>query len=110
MTTALNPAVASSLGIMPGTTGNADPSSTMGIAGATGITLGTGTGQQGLLPQASGGGGMMEAVQDVWQWLNTPFKSPMAPTDVFLLVGTVLVALILWNLILYHIRIASESL
>ena len=102
--------VASQLGIMPGTTSNVDPSSAAPVAGATGLTLGTGTGQHGVVPQANGGGGMLDAFQDVWEWINRPFKYPMAPLDVFLLVGTVLVALILWNLILYHIRIASESL
>jgi hypothetical protein len=108
---AYSPDVAAALGILPGTTTNVDPSSTAQVAGSTGAAMGTGTGQHGVAPtNGNGGGGMMEAFQDVWDWLNTPFRSPMAPMDVFLMVGSVLVALILWNLILYHIRIASESL
>jgi hypothetical protein len=34
----------------------------------------------------------------------------MAPTDVFILVGVVLIAAIVWNLVLYHIRIAAEAI
>src|SRR5215472_497173 len=98
------------LGILPGTTGNVDPSSAAPVAGATGLALGTGTQQHGVTPMANGNGGIWDAVQDVWEWLNTPFRSPMAPTDIWLLVGIVIVSIILWNLILYHIRIASESL
>jgi hypothetical protein len=34
----------------------------------------------------------------------------MSPQSVFMLVGVVLVAIVLWNLILYHIRIAAEAI
>jgi hypothetical protein len=46
----------------------------------------------------------------VWQWLNAPFTTNMSPIDVGLLVGTVIIAILVWNLILYHLRIAAESL
>jgi hypothetical protein len=106
----MDPDTEAALGVLPGTTGNVDPSSAWPIAGATGITAGTGTGQHGVTPMGNGNGGITDAFQDVWEWLNTPFRSPMAPTDIWLLVGVVIVSIILWNLILYHIRIASESL
>lgn len=98
------------LGVIPGTTGAVDPSSAAPIAGQAGAALGTGAGQHGMNPIASGGASMWSAVENVWAWLNRPFRAPMAPTDIFMLVGVVLVAILLWNLILYHIRIASESL
>ena len=98
------------LGVLPGTTGQVDPSSATPIAGAAGVAYGTGTSQHGITPIARGATGMWAGIQEVWNWLNTPFRSPMAPTDIWLLVGVVLVSIILWNLILYHIRIASEAL
>lgn len=96
-------------GIVPGTTGNADwlP----GTTGTTGMMLGTGTGQQGIVPaMGTLGGTVGGAVQDVWHWLNEPFTTPLSFAGLFLIVGAVLVAIILWNLILYHIRIAAETI
>jgi hypothetical protein len=106
----MDPTFDTALGILPGTTGNVDPSSARPIAGATGVALGTGASQHGIAPASNGGLNMWSAVTNVWDWLNTPFRSPMAPTDIWLMVGVVLVSIILWNLILYHIRIASEAL
>ena len=98
-------------GVIPGTTGQADPNSAFPVAGWTGAAYGTGTGQHGVAPSTGGiGGTVQQAFQNLWQWLQTPFTQSMSPTDVFLLVGVVLVAIILWNLILYHIRIAAETL
>jgi hypothetical protein len=51
-----------------------------------------------------------DAVNDVWEWLNTPFKQPMSAVGIFALVGSAIVAIFLWNLILYHIRIAAETI
>ena len=99
------------LGIMPGTTGQVDPSSAWPIAGSTGIAQGQGVGQQGITPMAGDiTGSVGNAVTDVWSWINRPFTSSMAPVDVFLLVGVVIVAAIVWNLVLYHIRIAAETI
>jgi hypothetical protein len=97
-----------SAGVIPGTTSQADPWQS-GVAGSSGISLGTGTGQQGQVPV--GGNGMGNGiVQPVLDFLNEPFTTPLSKADVFLLVGTILVAIILWNLILFHIRIAAESI
>jgi hypothetical protein len=94
-------------GILPGTTGQADPFAA-GVAGLSGVSLGTGTGQQGH--QTVGGNGMGNPFVTVWKWLNTPFTTPLSPYDIALLVGIVLISIIAWNLVLYHIRIAAEAI
>lgn len=96
-----------SAGIVPGTTGNADPGAA-GVAGSSGVTLGTGTGQQGH--RMVEGGAVSNPFVIVKQWLDQPFTTPMNKTDVFVLIGTILVAVLLWNLILYHVRIAAEQI
>jgi hypothetical protein len=99
------------LGILPGTTGQVDPSSAWPIAGTTGAALGQGIGQQGVTPMTNGiGGTVSDGVVDVWEWLNKPFTTNMAPMGVFLLVGVVIIAAIVWNLVLYHVRIAAEAI
>lgn len=99
------------LGVLPGTTTNADPMSAFPLAGDTGIAQGTGTGQHGVTPLIAGGAmGASGAVTSVWHWLNEPFTHPLAPINLFLLVGIVLIAALVWNLILYHIRIAGEAI
>jgi hypothetical protein len=100
-----------SLGILPGTTGQVDPSSAWPIAGSTGIAAGAGTGQYGITPVVGGMTDTLgEGVTDVWDWLNKPFTTPMAPLNIFLLVGIVILAALVWNLILYHVRIAAETI
>jgi hypothetical protein len=94
-------------GVLPGTTAQLDPGLSGG-AGQSGVTLGTGGGQQGH--QNVGGFMGSNPFVLVWQWLNKPFQTPMAPADVFMLLGVILVGIIAWNLILYHIRIAAETL
>lgn len=89
-----------------GTTSMLDPG-TDGGAGASGLALGTGTGQAGT-PQINQAD--TNPFVATWSWLNTPFRTPMSPTTVFLLIGTIVLAIIAWNLILYHIRIAAEAL
>lgn len=99
------------LGVMPGTTGQVDPSSAYPIAGTTGLALGTGTQQHGMAPMMSGNGdGIKGAVESFWQWLNTPFTTAMSPVGIMLLVGVVIISIIAWNFILYHIRIAAEAI
>jgi hypothetical protein len=98
------------MGTVPGTTWAVDETSAYPIAGSTGIAAGTGAGQHGVVSLFGNGGTVGEAVQDVWEWLNTPFSKPMSPTGIFALVGSVVVAILLWNLILYHIRIAAETI
>ena len=97
-----------SAGILPGTTQNADPF-TAGVAGSAGVTLGTGTGSQGHAPIA-GGSMSDDPFIEVWQWLNRPFSTALSPYTLFLMVGTVIIGVIIWNLILYHIRIAAETI
>ena len=98
-------------GLAPGTTQNADPTSAYPIAGQYGAAQGIGTGQHGIAPVPTLGGNMIgNALQTVWQWLNTPFQTPMSPVNVMLLVGVVLISIIIWNLFLYHVRIAAETI
>lgn len=97
-------------GIAPGTTQNLDPSSAYPFAGSTGVAQGTGTQQHGIAPLLGSGGTVSDAIDSVWAWLNTPFQSKLSPVTVFAYVGAVLVAIILWNLILYHVRIAAETI
>jgi uncharacterized membrane protein YgdD (TMEM256/DUF423 family) len=97
-----------SAGILPGTTGNADPGAA-GVAGSTGTASGSGAGRLGFQTASEGGMGDNPVVL-AWSWLNTPFQTPLSATDVFLLIGIVLVSIMLWNLILYHVRIAAETI
>ncbi|PWT78034.1 MAG: hypothetical protein C5B60_01765 [Chloroflexi bacterium] len=98
-------------GTLPGTTNNVDPASAWPVAGTTGFAQGQGVGQHGVSPMTGGIGGMVTgAVTGVWDWLQKPFTTHMAPVDVFLLVGVVIIAAIIWNLVLYHIRIAAEAI
>jgi tetrahydromethanopterin S-methyltransferase subunit H len=94
-------------GVLPGTTGQADPWSAYPVAGSTGIATGTGAGKFGFAPI---GGTMVNAFESIWDWLNEPFKTPMSPINIGLLVGIVIVSILMWNLILYHIRIAAEAI
>jgi hypothetical protein len=105
----LAPAIDYSAGILPGTTQQADPDA-YGVAGSAGISLGTGTGQHGVEHVQLTGGGGMNPFTAVWHWLNTPFTTPLSPASVAILVGVILVSVIIWNLVLYHIRIAAESI
>jgi hypothetical protein len=98
-----------SMAVLPGTTNQVDASSAYPIAGDTGLAFGTGTGQQGITPH-TGGSGIPGAVIGLWDWLNRPFTQPMSPVTLGLAVGVVLVAIIFWNFILYHIRIAAEAI
>lgn len=98
-------------GIAPGTTQQVDPSSAYPFAGSTGVASGTGTQQHGIAPLLSGTGGTVSnAINGVWEWLNTPFNSQVSIVTVFGYVGAIAVAIILWNLILYHVRIAAETI
>jgi hypothetical protein len=74
----------------------------------SGYSEGTGTGTQGHTTLLSGG--PMDAFSSVWRWLNEPLAGSMSPVALSLLVGVILVALILWNIVLMHIRLAAETL
>lgn len=97
-------------GILPGTTQNVDPSSAANPAGYAGVSIGTGTGQYGTIPMQTpilGGNGVLAEFKD---WLDTPFSTPLSPTSLFVLVGVIIVSIIGWNFILYHVRIAAEAI
>ena len=97
-------------GVAPGTTSQADwiPGTTTGTFGAA---AGTGTGQQGIAPLASWGAGTIgDAFASVRAWLDKPFTTPMSASTIFILIGVVLVSVIAWNLILYHIRLAAAEI
>ena len=86
-----------------------DETSAFPIAGSTGVASGTGVGQQGIKPILFGGT-MGDAVTSIWDWVNTPFKQPLSAVTIFWIVGSILIAVIAWNLLLYHIRIAAETI
>jgi hypothetical protein len=110
----MDPELDAALGLLPGTTGAVDPSSAYPIAGDTGLAAGTGAGAHGLWmmapPTGATGGAVKDGLNQLWDWLNEPFSRPMSITGIFILVGSVLIAILVWNMILYHIRIAAESL
>lgn len=89
-----------------GTTGQLDED-VSGGAGQSGLTLGTGTGQQGHTNVDTSTTNPFVAV---YQWIRTPFSTPLSPWSIMLLVGVVLVSIIAWNMVLYHVRIAAEAL
>jgi hypothetical protein len=97
------------LGILPGTTGQVDPASVWPIAGDAGSASGTGAGRYGV--SLDTGGTMFGNVfLRVWNWLNTPFTTPFSAVDMFLIGGVIFGTIILWNMILYHVRIAGEAI
>jgi hypothetical protein len=78
---------------------------------AGGVASGTGTGQHGVVPVASNGNGTIAGYfASLNAWLKAPFMGVVSPQGIFLLIGAIAISLILWNLILYHIRIASEAI
>lgn len=105
----LAPPVDYSAGIIPGTTQQADPFA-YGVAGSAGVSLGTGTGRLGVQHADAGGSMGGNPFVAVWDWINRPFKTPLSPLDVAMLVGVILIAVIAWNFVLYHIRIAAEAI
>jgi len=74
----------------------------------SGIAQGLGTGPTGVVVGSNAPAGL--GVTSVFQWLNEPFTTPLNTIDLFLIVGVVAVSIILWNLILFHIRLAAETL
>jgi hypothetical protein len=110
----MDPELDSALGLLPGTTGAVDPSSAYPIAGDTGVASGTGAGAHGLWmnapPVGQAGGAIRDGIEQLWDWLNEPFTRPLSITTIFIMVGSVLIGILVWNMILYHIRIAAESL
>lgn len=91
--------------------GNGSSGSISGLATTpgSGLAIGTGTGPFGAVTTPNVPGPAIFSWADVWSWLNTPFTSALSPVNMFLIVGVIIVAIIMWNLILFHIRIAAET-
>ena len=53
---------------------------------------------------------LSNVIDDIRGFVEQPFKEPLNLTHLFLIVGVVLVMVVMWNLILFHIRIAAEEL
>lgn len=77
--------------------------------GNSGLALGTGTGSQGSVAPPEGGSGGGE-LSSLLQWINTPFTTPLSPLTIFLIVGVVVLGIFGWNIILYHMRLAAETI
>lgn len=90
-------------GIVPGTTQNLDPA----LSPGSGIASGTGTGQAGVSTMGESNG---VGIGGLWEWLHQPFKTPLDTLDIVLLVGIVMLSFWLWGLVLYHVRIAAETI
>lgn len=47
---------------------------------------------------------------DIIAMLKAPFVGPLDLEDLFVIVGAVLIFIMIWTMILYHIRIAAEEI
>lgn len=98
-------------GTLPGTTIAMDEGISGG-AGDSGIAAGLGTGQNGI--SQIGGPGVGGAIMGVWNaliaWLKRPVVGQVSPLITIYLVGLVFFAILFWNIVLYHIRIAAEEI
>jgi hypothetical protein len=74
----------------------------------SGIAEGTGTGPHGVVAGSSSNNPL--GIGSVVQWLKEPFTTPLDPMSLFLIVGVILVSIIMWNFILFHIRLAAETI
>lgn len=50
---------------------------------------------------------MSNLVGAVRNWIEAPFVGSVSPARLFALVGLVMVAIVLWEIILYHVRAAA---
>lgn len=48
--------------------------------------------------------------QEIMDLLKAPFVGPLDLEDLFLIVGVVLIFIMVWTMILYHVRIAAEEI
>jgi hypothetical protein len=49
-------------------------------------------------------------IQDIMDILTAPFAGPLDLEQLFLITGLVLFFIIVWFMILYHIRLAAEEI
>lgn len=92
---------------------NGDDTSGGSIQGLSGdgTAAGTGTGRFGVVAGQTGGTvSSALSFSDLWAWINKPFTTPLSTINIFLIVGVIIIAIILWNIILFHIRIAAEEI
>ena len=52
----------------------------------------------------------MDIVTDAKDMLTAPFRQKLDILHLFMLTGIVLVSVMVWMMILYHIRIAAEAI
>jgi hypothetical protein len=55
-------------------------------------------------------GAVKRVIDEVREWVNAPIVGSVDPMHLFLVTGLVLVSLILWMMILAHIRLAAEAI
>jgi len=85
--------------------------SVSGIAPTGGIAQGTGTGRYGVVTTPTMGGGTIgSGIASVFSWINEPFTRPLNPGVLFLIVGVIILSIMAWNMILFHLRLASETI
>lgn len=53
---------------------------------------------------------LTDALSETKAFLTEPFTTPLSISQVFAIVGLVIVSIIAWNLVLFHIRIAAEEI
>lgn len=51
----------------------------------------------------------MEIWSEIMAMLKAPFVGPLDLEDLFLIVGVVLIFIIVWTMILYHVRLAASE-
>lgn len=49
-------------------------------------------------------------IKEMRDWIEAPFIGAVSVQTLFLLTGLVLVFILMWNIILFHIRSAAETL
>lgn len=53
---------------------------------------------------------MSDVITQVKEWTTAPFIGTVSLSQLFLTTGLTLVFVMVWTLILYHIRIAAEAI
>jgi hypothetical protein len=53
---------------------------------------------------------MGSVITAITSWVNAPFTTPLNVKDLFLMTGLCLVFILAWLMILYHVRLAAETL
>jgi hypothetical protein len=77
-------------------------------AETAGAAMGTGTGQYGIVPTIvpAGSGDLIAKIAAL---PTKPFAGSLSAIDIFLVVGVVGFASIVWGFMLYHVRLAAKQ-